>query len=279
MVTITVLNANLWLLPPPTSVDNDKRLNKFLKLVKRLDPDVITLQEVWLKKYLNKIKKSLTNYHLSSTHFPLYNKSGLATLTKSKPLKTSFNQFKIGSNFKAIERITYKGFLTVQFSKSGNLFTVLNTHIYQTENINMLETKLTQIKAVLQKAKKHNPTIIAGDFNTIPGHYYKLIDNFLTNKDFPVSYSPENKYAHKAVNLIMNKDGVYNDKPDIILANIKSKKATIKVESLASPLISDHYPMLAQITLPNGKYIKTGIRRSKNVIKKPFSIARSLLPF
>ncbi len=278
MVTIKVLTANLWLLPPPTSLDNTKRLDGLIDLVIELDPDVVNLQEVWLKQYVNRIKTRLKNYHLVTPKSIFYNKSGLVTLLKQRPLKSQFHQFGITKEFNTIERFAGKGFLKTQFAFKGNLFTVINTHIYQSEDEKRLELKLNQIKEVVKKARKHNPTIIAGDLNTPPRSYGLLLSKLITEPKIPVTYSESNKYAHKAVNMLLNKEGVYNTHPDRIITNIKSKQAKVKVVALTNVEISDHYPLLAEVTLPRGKYIKTSLSRGKRILGVPKKIVKKILP-
>jgi len=44
-----ILSLNCWLLPPPFSSENKNRLSRIVNLIKKHNPDVIALQEVWLK--------------------------------------------------------------------------------------------------------------------------------------------------------------------------------------------------------------------------------------
>lgn len=279
MITIKVLSANLWLLPTPASLDNSKRLDDFIELALELDPEVINLQEVWLNQYVNRIKSRLHKYNLITPRSLLYHKSGLITLIKQKPIKTEFHKFDIKKDFKAVERILGKGFLRTQFAFKGNLVTVINTHIYQTENQEKLNLQLNQLKQIIKRAKKHNPTIIAGDLNMIPNTYSNLIKDFQTESILPKSYSETNSYAHKAVNVLMNNGGIYNSFPDRIIAHIKSQKAQVNITALTTPIVSDHYPLLAQISFPRGKYLKTSFSKSKIIINSPFRLARRLWPF
>ncbi|GEM_PF-3086351 len=277
MVTLKILTANMWLLPPPTSINNQERLDNFINLVKKLDPDAINLQEVWLNKYINYLKKKLLSYRVINTSSLFYNKSGLVTLIKHKPIKVEFHKFDIKNDLDPVERIASKGFLRTQFSKGGNLINLINTHVYQSFDESKLKIKLSQIEEVIKKSKAANPTIIAGDLNVFPEKISKLVDQLQKELEVPVTYSENNAYAHKAVNIILNRDGVYNERPNRILANIKKPISPIKLEVIKNPLVSDHFPLLAEITLPRGKYIKTSLSKGKKILMTPKSIAKKIL--
>jgi endonuclease/exonuclease/phosphatase family metal-dependent hydrolase len=246
---IKILSANMWLLPPPASLDNQKRINAFVKLAKKLDPDVINFQEVWLKQYAQKIKSALPNYHFTSPKSLFYNKSGLITLTKEKPFSKKFHQFKIKRQYNPFERIARKGFLRVQIKIKDKTISIINAHIYHSRHTATIKLKLGQIKEVLRVARENGPAIIAGDLNTPPNFYKNLIKNFLTEEKNPETYSEKNKYTHMMANAILNKEGVYNPYPDRVLFFPKSSTANIKTATINEPVISDHYPLSAKINL------------------------------
>ena len=246
---ISVLSSNMWLLPPPASIDNQKRLTKFIKLVSETRPDIVNLQEVWLKPYISQIKNKLSNYHFVSTKSWLYNKSGLVTLTKYRPVDKKIHYFKIKRQYNPIERIAGKGFLRVQFEINGKKVSVINVHIYHSRQVANLKLKLNQISQVLKVAKENGPMIVAGDLNTPPNYYKNKLKRFLTEKNIPESYSENNKYSHAMVNALMNKEGIYNPYPDRIFYYPKSKTIKLKTQAIKDPLISDHYPLFSEINL------------------------------
>ncbi len=243
---ITILNANLWLLPPPAAIDNNKRLFNLIKLIKKYSPDVINLQEIWLNKYTNILKLNLPDYYLIKPKSFFINKSGLVTLTKFKPLNTSFSQYPKHKDFDAVEKVASKGYLKTTFQKEDKEITLINTHIYETLEQVKLKIKFGQIKHLLKKTLEHNPTIVAGDFNADTFNLPKGFKNLTAEDTHKPTYSLKNKYANILINGIMNRHGVHYEKPDYVFANIKG--ANIKSQVIKNPLISDHYPIFAKIT-------------------------------
>lgn len=243
---ISVLNANLWLLPPPAAVDNNKRLFKFIKLIKKYSPDVVNLQEVWLNKYTNYLKYNLPEYNLTKPKSFFINKSGLVTLSRFKPIKFSFSQYPKHKDFDAVEKVASKGYLKITFKKEGKEITLINTHIYETLEQVKLKIKFGQIKHLLKKTLEHNPTIVAGDFNADTFNLPNGFNNLAAENDYKPTYSLENKYAKALINGIMNRHGVHYQKPDYVFANIKGAK--IESQVIKNPLISDHYPIYAKVT-------------------------------
>ena len=59
---LKIYTQNMWLLPMFASIDNKKRLNRLINVIKEHVPDLIALQEVWLTKYIKYLKKSLPDY-------------------------------------------------------------------------------------------------------------------------------------------------------------------------------------------------------------------------
>ncbi len=246
---LKVLSANLWLLPPPTSFDNNKRLERFIRLAKKIDADIISLQEVWLNEYVAKLKKGLSKYFVVSPRSIIFNKSGLVTLSKAKPVSWKYHAHKPVSGIGLLEKFADKGFLEIKVSFSGHEVIAVNTHIYQSQDEHQQKIKLEQTKGVMACVNKHNPTIVSGDFNLKPPDFLKFIGDMIRDKDFVRTYLAENKYTFQAFNQILNWSGIYNDTPDYVFLNSKSKTAKVKSEVISKPLVSDHYPILSEITL------------------------------
>jgi len=244
---LTILNANLWLLPPPSSVDNTNRLNKFIALAKKLDPDIINLQEVWLNEYIKKLKKSFKNYYLVSPRSIIYNKSGLVTISKYKPKKWKYHQYKITREFGLVERLANKGYLKLEIKINNKLLNLFNTHIYESPHPNKQFIKETQAKSLKKEILKNNISIATGDLNLKLSSFKKIFPNIITEQNPLNTYLEENKYTKMIFNQLKNRTGIYNRKPDYILVNSKSKKISIQTKVIKKPLISDHYPFIAEV--------------------------------
>jgi endonuclease/exonuclease/phosphatase family metal-dependent hydrolase len=273
---LTVLSANLWLLPPPSTLDNKKRLEKFVALANDLKPDIINLQEVWLNGYKSYLKKHLKNYHLVSSKSIFLNKSGLVTFLKHRPILCEFHQFEITKKHSPLERVASKGLLRSQFYKAGRLFNVINTHIYETIDKEKIMIKQDQAEIVLNWALNHNPTIVAGDLNTNPAELEKFFENFVTEERLQETYSEENEYTQKLFNHLSNKNGVHYAKPDYVFLNLKSKKANIKTRAIKDPLVSDHYPLFAEIDMPDVRSLGAEIVYQANIFRRSRDFAKRL---
>ena len=108
---ITILNLNLWLLPKPFARDQKKRFARFIKMVKELQPDIITLQEVFLSKYIKRLHRSLGDYYVSAFPKRFINAPGLVIFTKERPYLFEFHFFGITEKYNLVERLAKKGFL------------------------------------------------------------------------------------------------------------------------------------------------------------------------
>jgi endonuclease/exonuclease/phosphatase family metal-dependent hydrolase len=179
----------------------------------------------------------------------IFNKSGLVTLTKAKPVSWKYHPHKKISGVKLLEKFADKGFLRVKLEIEGEEYFVINTHIYQSEDELKQKIKFEQTEGVLNYVKAHNPTILTGDFNMKPKELPKLIKSFVRDQKFVSTYLAENKYTFRAFNQIMNWRGIYNDTPDYVFLHSRAKGASVKTQVIAKPVVSDHYPILAEITV------------------------------
>jgi len=248
LMKLTLLSANLWLLPPPSSTENNIRLDKFIRFAKKLDADIISLQEVWLNEYVNKLKAGLKKYHVVSPRSIIFNNSGLVTLIKQKPDSWKYYQHKM-SGLRLTELLANKGYLEVNITLSGKSLTIINTHVYQSNNEDDLKVKVAQTRKLLGTSRKHNPTIISGDFNMRPEELSGLIKSMVKDSKILKTYVSENRFTFKAFNQIMNWKGIYNETPDYVFLHSRAKTAKVAIEVVTKPVVSDHYPILAKITL------------------------------
>ena len=158
---LKIFNLNCWLLPPPISAENNKRIEEIISLVNHTRPDVIMLQEVWLNKYVNKFKNGLQNYSFIATEGKSFNKSGLLTGLKIPYSSHKINFFNHVKGYNVIEKIASKGYHLIHISKDIYL---INTHLYAP--IKSSNRKITKLQFnLLKKFSKDKKVILAGDLN------------------------------------------------------------------------------------------------------------------
>jgi len=240
---LILLDLNFWLIPYPGSRDLKQRMQKFIQLVNKLNPDIITLQELWLKKYINYLEKSLPSYHLTIPENNYINRSGLLTLSKAKPISTSFFIFPKEKGFNLRERLGHKGILTIKIKINNKVILVHNTHLYNPREKEHNIFPRNQFRIMKEKIKKGD-NIISGDLN-LPKNELKQINKgeFQLSPSQEATFSDKNEYQRKFSSFHHHT----NKKTDYIITKFNSVKTTIKEKIITSPLFSDHYPILASI--------------------------------
>ena len=241
---LSTLNVNLWLLPPPFSVENRKRLKRFVKLVHRLKPDVITLQEVWLTRYVDYIKQKLKDYFVVAHRKGFLNKSGLVTLTRIKPASSRIGFFKVTKDHNIRERFAHKGCHVVNIPIGKRIVSIINTHLYNPEKKSEKKITIKQFE-ILKKISKKCNAIIQGDLNLKLEEVLKLNKgHFWCDKKNEFTISKKNRYK----NMLLNKYEEANVRLDHILSRIRNRKTIpLKTRILKSPLLSDHFAVFSTV--------------------------------
>lgn len=132
----------------------EKRLALACQQIKKLNPDVLMLQEVALEKpFLAKLKKQLPGYHLSTAaRGGRYSGYGLATLTRQKPLKNE--ELRLSQKRVALKTTLKVGTKSVDF---------INVHLFFSPAID--KPRQRQVKQILRFVER--PGVVAGDFNAL----------------------------------------------------------------------------------------------------------------
>jgi len=241
---LKILDLNLWMLPSFLSSDHKKRLQGFIQLVKKTNPDIITLQEVWLRKYIAFIRKNLRGYHTHHPGHKLFNKSGLLTLSKMKPSAWHFHRFPKLRGENRVEKLAGKGYLMIKLSFADRQFHIVNTHLYCESPRN--KRKLTEQQfAMLKRLTVKGDWIVCGDLNLDESKFEKLNKKHFTHhtvKAFTVS--AENKYTHSR----LNRFGFRDLKLDYTLIRTEKNNIRLRTKVLQKPLVSDHYAVLTTFT-------------------------------
>ena len=238
MKKIIVLSGNCWLLPEPFSKENDRRLVEIIQLISKLRPDAVALQEVWLNKYITKIRNNLPEYtFVSPTPGDIFNKSGLLIGTKQIP-KSVFTIFYPTEDYSIVEKLGNKGFQMLMFE---NDFVLCNTHLYDPRTSERAKYfALEQLKHVLRAVNGFKDVIIAGDLNLSEEDLLELHTPFKLPKIHADTVVPENIWA----NSVFNKT-VRPIRTDYILTTDQ----IISEEVIKRPLVSDHYFLLSEIKI------------------------------
>ncbi|XOU94304.1 MAG: endonuclease/exonuclease/phosphatase family protein [Candidatus Kerfeldbacteria bacterium] len=243
-MNLIIASINFWGLPWPLSINKNKRLNNLIAIIKQYDFDVVAMQEMWLTYDINKIKKFLPSYHVTTVNNTFFNFSGLVTLTKLKVNNKAFLPFtKLGLHK---EFFTKKGLLSTEIKINNQAIKILNTHLFFPRSKKQDKTLNLQLSQ-LNKYLGNNPTILSGDFNT----KYSLLNlkpNYknISNID-GVSLDINNKFSTRGLNII-NEDVIC---PDIIIANFNV--SIVRNQILKKPIISDHYMTTSEININSVK--------------------------
>lgn len=244
VMELKILDLNLWLLPAPAASDQKNRLNQFIALVNKTDPDIITLQEVWLKKYITFIRKNLDGYHIHHPSHGAFNKSGLVTLSKKKQSSFYFHRFPKLKGEIRLEKLAGKGYLMIKLRFAGRNFHIVNTHLYCEKPGSRKRITEQQLGMLIRLSNKGN-WIICGDLNLGEKEFNELNQGHFTHHTSKVfTYAKANKYARQR----FNKFGIKNRKIDYTLLKAKNNNIIMHTTVLKKPLVSDHYAVLTTFT-------------------------------
>ena len=244
---LKVLTLNFWLLPQPLSIDNEKRIEKFLSFVKKEDPDIIFLQEVWLKSYLKYLKKGLKNYfiyHGRNRFYSPYNKSGLVTFSKIKAEKSKLNIFPQRIKFNIVESIAKKGFLKTKIKLGNKEISLINTHFYWPLTKKQEEIDVEQLNFIKEKTKGEN-IVLGGDLNMDIKKFDESNDNYFNRDDEKTfTYAYHNKYVRRQLHMAEQ----INRKIDYILAR-SDNEVKINAKVVNPIIVSDHFPLVGKVKI------------------------------
>jgi len=242
---LKILDINLWMLPRPFSADNKKRFSKFFRLVKRLRPDIITLQEVWLVKDEKFIRKSLAGYHTLSSGKKKINNSGLVTLSLKKPLSEKLHKFWRET---LVDNVVRKGYLVISIKFANRLFHILNTHLHAARKSRPNKVTISQFEQLKEITLAGN-WIISGDLNMTPEVFARLNqDHFRYKSCRSSTISNSNKYSKMRLNRFDHSE----KRVDYLLLKTDKKNGfSIRTRVIKVPLLSDHYAIFSRINSGN----------------------------
>ncbi len=229
---LKIFNLNCWLLPPPFSVQNKARLQSIIKLIQEYNPDVITLQEVWLQAYVAILQNELRTYNFVASYEPFFNRGGLVTgVRKNVTAKIFPHTFPQMKEYSTTEKYGSKGYHEITVSN----LSLINTHLYAPTNT--FEESITSYQFSLLCGffyKKNG--ILAGDLNMEQEklHGQGIFRFFKTES----TLSKDNSYANWGFNKTL-----FSKQIDYVLP---TENIQVGVEVLRDE-VSDHYPLIGSV--------------------------------
>ena len=217
-------------------MDGKVDLSRSAELIKRLNPDLVALQEIdnstERTKKVDQAKElgRMTDMHPVFGRFFDYQggEYGMAVLSKNKPSEVKNHRLPDGREPRTSLAIT------VAPMEDGPEVVFAGIHFYATA-----EERLAQAKRLLDILKNETrPVILAGDFNSRPGSdVMKLFADTWTIPD-----KGEDR-------LTIPSDRPRSEIDFIMFRNLDGWKVK-KIDVLEEPLVSDHRPVLLELSVP-----------------------------
>lgn len=235
---LTVMTANLWLLPPPAATRHLERLDGFAAMVRETLPDVALLQEVWLPSFVLRLRQHLPEYHVVTGPLGLYNETGLVILSREAPLDTWRAVFDRTRRHNLVELVAGKGCLGVRLPSPAGPVEVVDTHLYAASGeAERRAITRQQFVGLLEACRSRSrPLILGGDLNLPASDVVELNEGrFFQEQDLlsgTANGNPLRKIDH------------------VIALVAPGGNAEIRSVVLREPRVSDHCPVLATVTLP-----------------------------
>ncbi len=232
---LRVLTANLHLLPPPFAADHETRLDGFARIVRGRNPDLVLLQEVWLERYLTGLRRRLPEYAAFAPNPRIGNPTGLVILSRLPHSDACCRTFPTRLDFNIEEKLARKGFLSVTCSAGPVPFRVVTTHLYAHKGD--LEFGFTQAQFQVVKdfcGTRAEPVILGGDMNLEPGALFPLVGGV---------FAIEPQGARTAVRAHPG------GRIDYVMSRSSLEwEVAVRSESVTEPVVSDHFPVYAEVT-------------------------------
>lgn len=239
--SLKVLSANMLLFPAPFFFNQEQRIAEFARCIRKLDPDVILLQEVWDNLSLALLIASFPEYYSVFSTGIGYNYSGLLLLSKFPPETSNIRRFPLSLQHSIEELIAQKSMLIIEVKVGGKPVHLLNTHLYSASPQQRYRPNLDQFDLLTDIATNlPGDVIVAGDMNLGP----KELDPRLPpamNRDhcaLPTAGYPK---LSKKLDYIMSKAG--------------PGKISVISGRRVDPVIrfSDHNPVFASVVFSDSK--------------------------
>ncbi len=245
-MNIALISANMWLLPPPFSSENKKRIDVFARMISEHKVDFVCLQEVWLNTYVEYIRNTFSSYYFIGSKDVLFNKTGLLILSKHEPLHFEKYSFKYMWEAASYDSLARKGWLFGQFKIKGTKVDLLNIQLNCPVNKRQFRAWEKQYGEVRRFVNQRNGNlIVVGDLN---GTCTELLQNSATIKSESEgikSFSRSNPYNRKGFHKLTWMYSNYDLDIDYVMLFPRKDTNHITKKLILEPLVSDHYPIYA----------------------------------
>ncbi len=252
MENLKILSINAWGLPKPFSVDINKRFKKIVWLIKNENPDIVALQEIWMIRYVQKLRKHLKSYFVITSKKGFQkNVSGLVTLIKKRPVSFKFKAFKnnylnLKEKFSKLDEVLgQKGFLRTDIKINKRNFSIINTHLFARSKKIQDKHIYSQLKKIEKEVNKLDNVLIVGDFNMTVSEFKEWSKKNLkyVPTDSP-TLDPKNPYR-KFISFKYISDG-----KTINHLALKTKKIKFKLQTktIKNFYVSDEQPLISEIS-------------------------------
>lgn len=231
---LKIFNLNCWLLPFFFSINNKKRLGKIIALIKKINPDIITLQEVWLSIYVAELQKMLSDYTFTSSNPSFFNRAGLVIGVK-RNMPVTNHPFIPTKEYSLVEKWGGKGYQILHLPEN---ILLLNTHLYASTKV--AEENIAKIQfGLLSSVIGIERGILVGDLNIEQNDFLKINNIF--------QYTPSPDYTLVKTNMYANvgrNNTPYSKKIDYVLG---SSGLYVTEEIISDDTLSDHFPIIGTI--------------------------------
>jgi endonuclease/exonuclease/phosphatase family metal-dependent hydrolase len=227
---------------------NKQRVKKIFDLINRLNPDLITFQEVWDVSYLDEFRKRLSQYHMVSKPNWLFNESGLMTFSKYPIIHSRLYHFTANEHYDYFEKKSKKGFLVTRIDFKGKQVNIVNTHLHvagETFRDSKKHITLTQYRIIEDFFQNSTfSTILCGDLNLDYNDLDKVRSLFHIPNIKPITtYHIFNRYTNKRLNKTLTAERQL----DYLLYIENGMGMDVNLQVLDWEVVSDHYPLYSEI--------------------------------
>lgn len=260
-----ILTLNIW--GAPYAKHRSARIKKICEEVKRLDPDILLFQEVYLAGNRQELIAGLVDRWRHHHHFPsALVGSGLLTMSKYPIVDAVFYKYRMQGKPDDLMRGDYyagKGIGLTRIDTPNGTIDVYNSHThaqYEPDNDNeyaaYTETNLYEAARFIDSQSGASPVVLCGDLNTRPDQAgYRIITQLGSLVDASL-------YVNQSHIATFSANSPYSaGSPDQCLDYVLVRNIGIKTVDLAMTArlsdealaYSDHYGLLTEISMNGDK--------------------------
>ena len=242
-VELRLLTQNMWMIPRPFAADNKKRLERFAEYVRKKQPDVVAVQELWLRWSIDYLREQIGYHCIASDSY--FNRTGLALFLRERPISAGNYAFPKNGDYNFVETLAAKGFQKAKVRINGNVVTVINCHLYNPTR--PFEDKITakQFRKLIKAAE--GDTILMGDLNLSWDDFVRENDGFFHHDgNNELTLTRDNPYQNMRFNKYM-KSGFKDDY--LLLRPVDMKVKSWETRVVKNPIVSDHWGVVGRLKL------------------------------